>query len=1314
MANMNVTTINTLDLMEALHQAASSLDQAIQMDENYLDLSVLLQVQQYDQPTASGNLDSDYPGVEDPRIGMSSVDEIGSIKKIPLPPELVEQFGPKKNHDPNFPSNNCGLMAPELRTIQSSQTASVFGEMHLIPEPLFSIPSDNVHILSIRNADNGRIFMAGKDGCLYELHYQAEDGWFSRKCRKINHSKGKLSTIMMSFYYFSASDDAAVVRISIDNSRNILYTQSEAGTLQVFDMGEDGMSMSRVASLSQDSIVQKAALIAKMVDKSNFKPIIHIAAIPREESVNIHLVAVTHTGMRLYFTTVPLGNTRGRPYTLSLVHTRLPPGYSARAPPQRPSNVHTALYTKGTLMLAASQSEDSDLLWTIASDAFPFKKHLQETHEMRPLDGRTWAIEEVPNELLGAVPLSFTDGLKPDPPAVVTQHMRSNRKFVIINSQGSYILTKQNPSDKLRQLLLNFGPTSVEVEAYFQRHQEQAFATCLLLACNQSVTEQQVSELATAAFFRYGGDPKYNYDVTLAAANSPYDVHPGSGLGSVSRFMGAGTSIHPGMPNQISTPIPNVTRHMSFGYNTTLSGPSGGQASEVIFSNRFHGLCLYLARILRPIWNFRMVIEYPIKTEKGMEELLGSRCNSDDISWVLNKLKDLKDFVDRNSQFTSPLLSEGSFTQSLQRSPRARLGLQRAADGDDQSMRRLQAEADCQENNYLKQLQILINISCEALGLWHILCTHRFHIIVKNLTKEQQNVLRHMTFRHFVTQGKEMSHALITSLIGMYLNDNAVTDAISARLREVCPAFYSYEDHIYSKANEMLKTATGTQHSSVEREKLLAEALTKYKQISAQLDLPTVCRQFSAVRFYRGIVDLALTSAETRDPQGFAVHFYDNGEPSEDTQGMCAYRLRMDCYKCITETLDFLLSTSLSHPQSPSVPSSPGPPPAPDPNRLTNREAQIYVDEVFSLALKSQDKMFHICLYDWLIMKQLSEKLLEIQSPYLEPYLKRKADMNHLETLDLLWKYYEKIQNYAAAANILDKLAGQAGEIPLSKRMEYLSRAIMCAKGCTRLTYPSTDGEFLHQLEEKMEVAQLQLNISEALHRNKGIPEVDEALIRLNSQLIDINTLYAEFADRFDLSECKLAIIHCAGYHDPTMVEALWQDIIDKEFQNSQHLDTQARMKTLNQKLVNLGRIYATSEKCFPLAFLVKLLERRCCECNLDVADLSLVFRTLQDTGITLPRLHEIYDRLYKSKDFCWKTLKKPFHLLEVIEKLLRSFAESPNVVPAYDRRHFTTTSLDAIAFYLVELQSESTAGGTVSFLMKNFKDIQARLERFI
>lgn len=53
-----------------------------------------------------------------------------------------------------------------------------FGEMHLLPEPLFTVPTDNIHILSITGAENGRIFMTGKDGCLYELAYQVSKNRF--------------------------------------------------------------------------------------------------------------------------------------------------------------------------------------------------------------------------------------------------------------------------------------------------------------------------------------------------------------------------------------------------------------------------------------------------------------------------------------------------------------------------------------------------------------------------------------------------------------------------------------------------------------------------------------------------------------------------------------------------------------------------------------------------------------------------------------------------------------------------------------------------------------------------------------------------------------------------------------------------------------------------------------------------------------------------------------------------------------------------------------------------------------------------------
>lgn len=40
--------------------------------------------------------------------------------------------------------------------------------------------------------------------------------------------------------------------------------------------------------------------------------------------------------------------------------------------------------------------------------------------------------------------------------------------------------------------------------------------------------------------------------------------------------------------------------------------------------------------------------------------------------------------------------------------------------------------------------------------------------------------------------------------------------------------------------------------------------------------------------------------------------------------------------------------------------------------------------------------------------------------------------------------------------------------------------------------------------------------------------------------------LYGEFADHFRLSECKLAIIHCAGHSDPILVNSLWQEVIEK------------------------------------------------------------------------------------------------------------------------------------------------------------------------
>lgn len=205
---------------------------------------------------------------------------------------------------------------------------------------------------------------------------------------------------------------------------------------------------------------------------------------------------------------------------------------------------------------------------------------------------------------------------------------------------------------------------------------------------------------------------------------------------------------------------------------------------------------------------------------------------------------------------------------------------------------------------------------------------------------------------------------------------------------------------------------------------------------------------------------------------------------------------------------------------------------------------------------------------------------------------------------------------------------------------------------------------------------------------------------------MDITKLYGEFADPFKLSECKLAIIHCAGHSDPILVQTLWQEIIEKELSDSVSLSPTDRMQALCLKLALLGKIYAGTPRYFPLDFLVQFLEQQVCTLNWDV---GFVTYTMQEIGVPLPRLLEVYDQLFKARDPYWNRMKKPLHLLECIHVLLSGYVQDPSRVPM--RRRFTNVCLDAVSCYLVELQSMSPTL-MVQTTIGNFKSLQAKLER--
>lgn len=76
-----------------------------------------------------------------------------------------------------------------------------------------------------------------------------------------------------------------------------------------------------------------------------------IKVIEETESPNINLMAVSKAGFRLYFLTGTLISNNTRPYTLQLVHIRLPPGYYRPIGESKPSSVQHVLYNRGMNLL---------------------------------------------------------------------------------------------------------------------------------------------------------------------------------------------------------------------------------------------------------------------------------------------------------------------------------------------------------------------------------------------------------------------------------------------------------------------------------------------------------------------------------------------------------------------------------------------------------------------------------------------------------------------------------------------------------------------------------------------------------------------------------------------------------------------------------------------------------------------------------------------------------------------------------------------------------------------------------------------------
>lgn len=81
----------------------------------------------------------------------------------------------------------------------------------------------------------------------------------------------------------------------------------------------------------------------------------------------------------------------------------------------------------------------------------------------------------------------------------------------------------------------------------------------------------------------------------------------------------------------------------------------------------------------------------------------------------------------------------------------------------------------------------------------------------------------------------------------------------------------------------------------------------------------------------------------------------------------------------------------------------------------------MQLHDIIDDALHSPCETLHGAVYAWMIEKGLHGELVALAAPSLETYLIR------VNAPELLWQFYERSKNHAAAAKILYALATKVG-----------------------------------------------------------------------------------------------------------------------------------------------------------------------------------------------------------------------------------------------------------------------------------------------
>ncbi|KIO34705.1 hypothetical protein M407DRAFT_16664 [Tulasnella calospora MUT 4182] len=1056
----------------------------------------------------------------------------------------------------------------------------------------------------------GRVFLAG-GGALFELTYQASDRWFSKKVELLNHSVGSWSQILP--LGGSTTDD--IIQLSFDNSRRSLYALTQNVRIiywQVpLDQPKTVIRVNTVVNIADDA----AAMCPggkNLLARQNIA-VADIHALEVSESKDIRLIATSTNGVRFYFEKQPYITDQ----RLRLAYVRLPPtglpdpfadapptGYGARygdgsAPPPAwtPSEIGFVAYKLGLLAGGAITQGLEGLLLCTAPDLPSLGKFGTDGMQLAQQQPGHLALSQyqptgagplVLQEWACLIPLEGQVCAAVPNPAVPSASMAAGWNENVTQFSGP-------PLSFL--ILTNCGLTLLS------RKRPVQTLLNLFEEFGRSSDGNPILEFREL----YGTTQSLAMALAIAAENS-FICPPSSPHSAVAQesFM---TNCAYTSTDAVSS-VKHVARDfiLEFGGRATPADPRYG-GSTPRFSMKYEALALYFSRLVRPMWKEKIA--------KGTSASPSSNISPAVLTSIQGNLERLKSFLASQPQLflpgTAAYDGRGGFGPADQDAWKA-------------------------EHVAAMQLQTLLNQTIEAISFVLLLIDYNMPLTVSRMDPSLQLAFFGLTYDDFLTtqNGRDTARNLVNAVINQQIGQQISVDAISQVLQERCGSFCSSDDVMLYKAQEQIRRAKEAAPGP-ERLNALDQSLKLFEKGTKNMTLQrlqSICKDYQDLQYAWGLVVLPLKCAEDWDSDERGAAYFNAGCPPNDPRADDLKR-RNGCYQCIIDSLKGFADASNAAVATGEAAKA--------------AELDAVFQRALTIALRSQDFVFHAYLYDWVVSKDDGSELIEMASPFVEQYLTHQPLTR--QKMELLWQFYVQQGRYMDAAKTLALMAESTDfGLKLEERVEYLSRAISNAKSTSMdgSRRHDSDAEFLSDLQDKLDVASVQLELLPRVYRAVPDASKNPQVLDLASRLMTITELYSDYADPLGLDDMKLLILHTSEHNDIPLVTSIWRSILD---QDKDHGDS---FVIVGARVAELGRRFYPSEIAYPLELLSELLETYTLE-RKDEAPSAWALRVLVEGGVPHEIVLDYFDHI---KDSGVPPYQDPAAIYHVLNDITTFMAE--------------------------------------------------------